>query len=163
MAGQSCSARVSCPVIATVSRQACPSMLDRLSPQYHVARRLCCRSEPTQWRPALDFGRSIAETGLAGRSALVSGGKRNRQGHRARSRTRRRQCCPSRSYRTRGSAAAQEIADETGVTVVGVQADVTDTNSLKAAVAHLSGLASFINALNIVVNNAAPPITLWKA
>jgi len=55
-------------------------------------------------------------------------------------------------------AAAQEIADETGVTVVGVQADVTDTNSLKAAVAHLSGLASF-NALNIVVNNAAPPIT----
>jgi len=55
-------------------------------------------------------------------------------------------------------ATAQEIADETHVTAVGVQADVTDTTSLKAAVTHLSGLAPF-KTLNIVVNNAAPPIT----
>ena len=99
------------------------------------------------------------ETGLAGRSALVSGGSKGIGKGIGRALA-REGVSVALLARTEHEvlAAAQEIADETGVTVVGVQADVTDTNSLKAAVAHLSGLASF-NALNIVVNNAAPPIT----
>jgi len=99
------------------------------------------------------------ETGLAGRSALVSGGSKGMGKGIARALA-REGVSVALLARTEHEvlAAAQEIASETGVTVVGVQADVTDTNSLKAAVAHLSGFASF-NALNIVVNNAAPPIT----
>ena len=98
------------------------------------------------------------ETGLAGRSALVSGGSKGIGKGIARALA-REGVSVALLARTEHEvlAAAQEIAGETGV-VVGVQADVTDTNSLKAAVAHLSDLASF-NALNIVVNNAAPPIT----
>ena len=99
------------------------------------------------------------ETGLAGRSALVSGGSKG-IGKGIAHALAREGVSVAVLARTEHEvlAAAQEIAGETGVTVVGVQADVTDTNSLKAAVAHLSDLASF-NALNIVVNNAAPPIT----
>ena len=99
------------------------------------------------------------ETGLAGRTALVSGGSKGIGKGIARSLA-REGVSVALLARTEHEvlAAAQEIAGETGATVVGVQADVSDTNSLKAAVAHLSGLASF-NALNIVVNNAAPPIT----
>ena len=99
------------------------------------------------------------ETGLAGRSALVSGGSKGIGKGIGRALA-REGVSIALLARTEHEvlAAAQEIADETGATVVGVQADVTDTNSLKAVVAHLSGLASF-NALNIVVNNAAPPIT----
>jgi 3-oxoacyl-[acyl-carrier protein] reductase len=109
--------------------------------------------------PALDFGRNIVETGLAGRSALVSGGSKGIGKGIARALA-REGANIALLARTEHEvlAAAQEIAGETGVTVVGVQADVTDTNSLKEAVAHLSSLASF-SALNIVVNNAAPPIT----
>jgi 3-oxoacyl-[acyl-carrier protein] reductase len=100
---------------------------------------------------------NIVETGLAGRSALVSGGSKGIGKGIGRALA-REGVSVALLARTEHEvlAAAQEIADETGVTVVGVQADVTDTNSLKAAVAHLH--ASF-NALNIVVNNAAPPIT----
>jgi NAD(P)-dependent dehydrogenase (short-subunit alcohol dehydrogenase family) len=91
------------------------------------------------------------ETGLAGRSALVSGGSKGIGKGIARALA-REGVSVALLARTEHEvlAAAQEIAGETGVTVVGVQADVTDTNSLKAAVAHLSDLASF-NALNIVV------------
>jgi len=84
------------------------------------------------------------ETGLAGRTALVSGGSKGIGKGIARSLA-REGVSVALLARTEHEvlAAAQEIAGETGVTVVGVQADVTDTNSLKAAVAHLSGLASF--------------------
>jgi NAD(P)-dependent dehydrogenase (short-subunit alcohol dehydrogenase family) len=99
------------------------------------------------------------ETGLVGRSALVSGGSKGIGKGIARALA-LEGVSVALLARTEHEvlAAAQEIAGETGVTVVRVQADVTDTDSLKAAVEHLSGLASF-NPLNIVVNNAAPPIT----
>jgi transposase len=50
--------------------------------------------------------RVFADSGYAGEKVAKarSGQQRNRQGHRARSRTRRRKCCPSRSYQTRGSS-----------------------------------------------------------
>ena len=94
------------------------------------------------------------ESGLAGRSALVSRASKGigKGIGRALAREGVNVALLARTEHE-VLAAAQEIASETGVTVVGVQADVTGTNSLKAAVAHLSGLASF-NALNIVGRDA---------
>ena len=66
------------------------------------------------------------ETGLAGRSALVSGGSKGIGKGIGRALA-REGVSVALLARTEHEvlAAAQEIADETGVTVVGVQADVT--------------------------------------
>lgn len=55
-------------------------------------------------------------------------------------------------------AAAAEIRDETGVQALGIAADITDTESLQAAVTFLRDQPAF-KTINIVVNNAAGPIT----
>ena len=100
------------------------------------------------------------ETGLARRSALVSGGSKGIGKGIARA-----LALEGVSVAILGRtehevlAAAQEIAGETGVTVVGVQADVTDTDSLKAAVEHLSGLASF----NPLTERATSPARRYRS
>lgn len=99
------------------------------------------------------------ETGLNGRSAVISGASKGigkaiayalaREGVNV--------ALLARTEREVNAAAA-EIRDATGVQAVGVPTDITDTRSLQDAVAFLRKQPAF-ETVNIVVNNAAGPIT----
>lgn len=99
------------------------------------------------------------QTGLAGRSALISGGSRGigKAIAAALAREGVNVVLIARNERN-VTAAAAEIAAQTGVKALGLAADVTRTASLQAALAAARKEAAF-RTLNIIVNNAASPIT----
>jgi 3-oxoacyl-[acyl-carrier protein] reductase len=99
------------------------------------------------------------QTGLAGRAALISGGSRGigRAIGAALAREGVNVALIARNEHN-VTAAAAEIAAQTGVRALGLAADVTDTASLRAALAALREQAAF-RTLNILVNNAAGPIS----
>jgi 3-oxoacyl-[acyl-carrier protein] reductase len=99
------------------------------------------------------------ETGLRGRSALISGGSRGIGKGIAHALAREGVNVALIARNKDGlAAAASEIAETSGVVAIGVAADITDTKSLKSALSEIAAQPSF-KVLNIVVNNAAPPIT----
>ena len=98
------------------------------------------------------------DTGLRGRSALVSGGSKGIGKGIAHALAREGVNIALIARNKDGlSATAKEIAETSGVVAIGVTADVTDTKSLKSALSEIAAQPSF-KVLNIVVNNAAPPI-----
>lgn len=98
-------------------------------------------------------------TGLAGRSALISGGSKGIGKGIAHALAREGVNVALLARNTSEVvAAAEEIAKDTGVTAIGVSTDITQTDSLKSAFTQICSKAPFAT-LNIVVNNAAPPIT----
>ena len=100
------------------------------------------------------------ETGLRGRSALISGGSRGIGKGIAHALAREGVNVALIARNKDGLAAAlpREIAETSGVVAIGVAADITDTKLLKSALSEIAAQPSF-KMLNIVVNDAAPPIT----
>lgn len=98
-------------------------------------------------------------TGLLGRSALISGGSRGigKAIGAALAREGVNVALIARNERD-VTAAAAELAAQSGVRALGLAADVTDTRSLQAALEVLRKEQAF-HTLNILVNNAASPIT----
>jgi len=98
------------------------------------------------------------ETGLAGRTAVISGGSRGigKAIGRGLAREGVHVALLARTERD-VQAAAAAIAQEFGVTALGLSVDLASTESLRGALAQLRAHAVFRH-LNILVNNAAPPI-----
>lgn len=98
-------------------------------------------------------------TGLKGRSAVISGGSKGIGKAIARALA-LEGVNVALLARTEAEvvAAANEISQETGAVALGVSCDVTDTHSLRSGVARLREHPAFAS-VNIVVNNAAGPIT----
>ncbi|HTT04403.1 MAG TPA: SDR family oxidoreductase [Steroidobacteraceae bacterium] len=98
------------------------------------------------------------ETGLAGRTALISGGSRG-IGRAIAQGLAREGVHVALLARTEADVreAAASIAGEFGVTAIGLPVDLMSTDSLRGAVAQLRAHPSF-RSMNILVNNAAPPI-----
>lgn len=99
------------------------------------------------------------DTGLKGRSAVISGGSKGigKAIARALALEGVNVALLARTEKDVRAAAA-EIEAETGVTAFGVVADITDTGSLQSAIDFLRGQPAF-QSINIIVNNAAGPIT----
>lgn len=99
------------------------------------------------------------ETGLKDRSAVISGGSKGigKAIARALAAEGVNVALIARTE-TDVAAAAEEISKETGVVALGVACDITDTPSLRAGVARIRRHPAF-ETVNIVVNNAAGPIT----
>lgn len=98
------------------------------------------------------------ETGLAGRSAVISGGGRGigKAVARALAREGVNVALLARSA-NEVEAAAAAISAESGVSALGIPTDLTQTDSLRRAVESLRRHEAF-RCVNILVNNAAPPI-----
>jgi 3-oxoacyl-[acyl-carrier protein] reductase len=98
------------------------------------------------------------QTGLAGRSAVISGGSRG-IGRAVAQGLAREGVHVALLARTEPDvqAAAAAIAAESNVSAVGIAADLTDGASLRHAVQLLRAQPAF-STLHILVNNAAPPI-----
>lgn len=98
------------------------------------------------------------ETGLRGRSAVIGGGSRGigKAIARALAREGVHVALLARTERD-VQAAAAVVAAESGVTTIGVPTDLTDTASLRRALELLRTHEAF-SSVNILVNNAAPPI-----
>lgn len=99
------------------------------------------------------------ETGLAGRCAVISGGSKGIGKAIARALA-GEGVNVALIARTEAevAAAADEISQATGVVALGLACDVTNTDSLRSAVSALRQHPAFAT-VNIVVNNAAGPIT----
>lgn len=98
------------------------------------------------------------QTGLSGRSAVISGGSRGigRAVAQGLAREGVHVALLARTERD-VQAAAAAIAAESGVSAVGIAADLADTASVRHAVDVLRAQPAF-STINILVNNAAPPI-----
>ncbi len=99
------------------------------------------------------------DTGLRGRSAVISGGSRG-IGRAIGSALAREGVNVALLARSESElqAAAAAIAAQSGVTAVAVPTDINDTASVRRAVEHLRTQPAF-RSVSILVNNAAPPIT----
>ena len=99
------------------------------------------------------------QTGLKGRSAVISGGSKGIGKGIARALAAEGvNVALLARHEADVTAAAKEIADEFGVIALGLPTDITKADDLKATAARLAAHPSF-RTLNILINNAAGPIT----